>query len=99
MDLSRSVSGFFLQQTDGLVPLYEVRDDSKRVVAHGLGRASPVLSGMSRKIRSFRFRPKVRVRRQHEFGGAPDCYVACLSKKSSVQVFEELGQGGDDVGG
>ena len=40
-----------------------------------------------------------RVRRQHEFGGAPDCYEACLSKKISKEVFEELGQGGDDVGG
>ena len=40
-----------------------------------------------------------RVRRQHEFGGAPDFYVACLSKKISKEVFEELRQGGDDVSG
>ena len=99
MDLRRSVSDLVPQQTGGLVALHEVLDDSKRVVEHGLGRASPVLSGMLRKKRSFRFRLKVRVRRQHEFGGAPDCYEAYLSKKSSGQMFEELGQGGDDVSG
>ena len=30
---------------------------------------------------------------------APDCYDTCLSKKISREVFEELGQGGDDVRG
>ena len=43
--------GFLPPQAGGLVAHHEVRDDSKRVVAHGLGRASPVLSGMPRKKR------------------------------------------------